>query len=326
MVSKRERLEAAIAGQIADRIPVALWRHFPVDDQSPVELARSTAQFQEMYDFDFVKVTPSSSFCLRDWGVEDRWSGHTEGTREYTKRVVSDSQGWEKLNMLDPKHGALGGQLKCLAELRSALGNEVPIIQTIFSPLAQAKNLSGQAALMMHINQDPTSVLAGLETIAVSTEAFVSELKSAGVDGIFYAVQHASYKYFDDVSYDRFGRPYDLRILETAQDLWLNVLHLHGEAIMFNLASRLPVQVVNWHDREVEPSLRDGAAMLNCAVCGGVKRETLELGTPEAVRDEALEALTSMQRKGLVLGTGCVTPILTPRSNIEALRDSVNFA
>ena len=28
------------------------------------------------YDFDLVKVTPASSFCLRDWGAEDRWTGN----------------------------------------------------------------------------------------------------------------------------------------------------------------------------------------------------------------------------------------------------------
>ena len=80
MVTQRERLEAAIAGELADRPPVALWRHFPVDDQDPAELARSTAEFQYRYDFDFVKVTPSSSFCLKDWGSQDLWEGSTEGT------------------------------------------------------------------------------------------------------------------------------------------------------------------------------------------------------------------------------------------------------
>ena len=71
MASKRDRLKAAIAGQKADRPPVALWRHFPVDDQDPALLAAATAAFQQTYDFDLVKVTPASSFCLRDWGAQD---------------------------------------------------------------------------------------------------------------------------------------------------------------------------------------------------------------------------------------------------------------
>ena len=59
-MNKRERLEAAIAGQSVDRVPVALWRHFPGDDQDPSDLAAATIAFQRRWDFDFVKVTPAS--------------------------------------------------------------------------------------------------------------------------------------------------------------------------------------------------------------------------------------------------------------------------
>jgi hypothetical protein len=38
-VPHRERMQAVLAGQKPDRTPVALWRHFPVDDQEPQLLA-----------------------------------------------------------------------------------------------------------------------------------------------------------------------------------------------------------------------------------------------------------------------------------------------
>lgn len=63
-MSKRERLEAAFAGEQVDRPPVALWRHWLVDDQHGAELARATLEFQRCYDFDFIKVTPNSEFCI----------------------------------------------------------------------------------------------------------------------------------------------------------------------------------------------------------------------------------------------------------------------
>ncbi len=326
MVSKRERLEAAIAQEVADRPPVALWRHFPVDDQTTTGLAQSTAKFQSQYDFDFVKVTPSSSYCLLDWGVKDEWTGHTEGTRKYTQRVVHVLEDWHGLDVLDPLKGALGTQLGSLKELRELVGPDTPIIQTIFSPLSQAKNLAGQERLMQHLHQDPVEVEHGLETITESTLAFVEAVLDAGADGIFYAIQHASYRYFDLKGYQRFGRPYDMRILEAAREGWLNVLHLHGEAIMYDLARDYPVQVVNWHDREVDPSLFNGRAQISGAVCGGVGRDTLELGTPEQVQSEALESLGLLDGRGFVLGTGCVTSAIAPRTNIESLRNAVNFA
>ena len=42
----RERLEACLSGRLLDRPPVALWRHFPVDDQTPDGLAAATIEFQ----------------------------------------------------------------------------------------------------------------------------------------------------------------------------------------------------------------------------------------------------------------------------------------
>src|SRR5512136_1419423 len=100
--SHRSLLETCRSGVRPNRTPVALWRHFPVDDQTPGGLAAATIDFQRTYDFDLVKVTPASSFCLKDWGVEDEWQGATEGTREYTKRRIIQPEDWGHLEVLDP--------------------------------------------------------------------------------------------------------------------------------------------------------------------------------------------------------------------------------
>ena len=327
MTTKRERLQAAIEGEVADRPAVALWRHFPLDDQDPKALAEATAAFQRDYDFDFIKVTPASSFCLRDWGVEDEWRGSTEGTRDYTRRVIREIRDWSKLRVLDTESGALSDQLRCLDFLRQEVGSEVPIIQTIFSPLAQAKNLAGQTTLVDHLHRDPELVEIGLDTITQSVLAFIDSARSLDIDGIFYAVQHASYAFFDRQSYARFGEKYDWEILDVAKSLWLNVLHLHGESIMFDLARNYPVQVVNWHDQETWPDLKEGKGQTEAAVCGGIGRQTIALGDPQTINHEATEAIVSMDGgRGFILGTGCVVPVIAPRGNIKAARDAVDFA
>src|SRR5258708_34362227 len=101
MISHRERIQACLAGETPDKTPVALWRHFPVDDQSADALAAAHLAFQRAYDFDLVKVTPASSFCLRDWGAADEWRGNSEGTREYTNHIVQNPLDWERLPALD---------------------------------------------------------------------------------------------------------------------------------------------------------------------------------------------------------------------------------
>jgi uroporphyrinogen decarboxylase len=325
VVSKKERLQAAISGERTDRPPVALWRHFPVDDQDPANLAQAILEFQSLFDFDFIKVTPASSFCIRDWGSEDEWRGNPEGTREYHKRPVHKLEDWLSLRELDPNMGSLGDQLKCLETLQASVSPDTPMIQTIFSPLSQAKNLCGSGNLLTWLHKDPQTVFKALEVITRTTIAFIERARDYGIAGIFYAVQHASYRFFDYEGYARFGEPYDRRILNVVRDLWLNVLHLHGTDLIFDFAPRFDVQVVNWHDRETGPSLAEARQMLDVAVCGGLSRwDSMVLGDPEKVDREAQIAIRSLDGGiGLILGTGCVVPILAPRANLVAARNAV---
>lgn len=321
-MNKRERLEATIHGQPADRAPVALWRHFPGDDRQPEDLASATVAFQRRWDFDFVKVTPASSFCIADWGAEDRWLGNVEGTRDYTRRPVRTPEDWRVLKRLDPQSGHLGDQVRCLALVRTELP-DTPIIQTIFNPLAQAKNLAGPSLISM-LRSHPDAVKDGLETITETTIDFIYEAVAAGIDGIFYAVQHASRQVMSESEYREFGAAFDRRLMAAIGNLWLNVLHLHGEDIYFDLFTDYPVQVWNWHDRETSPDLRSALDNVPGALCGGIARDaTMLRGTPDAVRAEAADALRQTGGKRLIIGTGCVTMIPSPEANLRAARRAV---
>ena len=44
MTTHKERIQACIQGEVIDHPPVALWRHFPVDDQTPGTLAKAALQ------------------------------------------------------------------------------------------------------------------------------------------------------------------------------------------------------------------------------------------------------------------------------------------
>ena len=323
-MNHRERLEACISGETLDRPPVALWRHFPVDDQEPVNLADATINYQKTYDFDLVKVTPASSFCVKDWGVRDEWHGSSEGTRDYQVRAIRQAEDWLKLPVLDPKKGYLAAQLECLKTIQRELGSEVPVLQTVFNPLSQAKYLVGSELLLVHLRQAPEAVHAGLRTIAASTQRFIDAVVEIGVSGIFFAVQHAQSSLLSKEEYLEFGKPYDLQVLKSSEKLWLNMLHLHGEHVLFDLVADYPVDVINWHDQDTFPSLAEAKMRYSGVVCGGLKRErTMVLGTPEAVDAEAKAAIKATAGERFILGTGCVVPITAPRANLLAARKSV---
>jgi uroporphyrinogen decarboxylase len=323
-MSKRERLEATIAGKAVDRPAVALWRHWPGDDQRAVDLARATLDFQETYDFDFVKCMPASNYCIADWGAESSWVGNEEGTRTWGERVIRHPDDWGRLAILDPYKGALSEMCRALDLIGRGLKEGTPFIQTIFNPLSQAKNLAGPN-LLPHLRQHPDALKAGLEIITDSTVRFVEAARGTGIAGIFLALQHATYDLLSEAEYMEFGRPYDLRVLSATEGLWFNVLHLHGNNVMFDLAAQYPVQAINWHDQETPPSLGEAAERFDGALVGGLHRiDAMLRGTPEHVEAAAHAALQQADGHRLIVGTGCVMYVNTPVGNILAARAAVN--
>jgi uroporphyrinogen decarboxylase len=201
----------------------------------------------------------------------------------------------------------------------------VPILQTIFSPLAQAKNLVGGETLLAHIRKYPEALLKGLETIARSTQRFVEAALEAGIDGVFYAIQHAQAGLLTLNEYKTFGLPFDRTTLGPASGLWCNLLHLHGAEIYFELILEFPLQIVNWHDRETSPSLAEAQKVFPGTVCGGLGRDTLVYREQAEVRRETQDALEQTRGRRFILSTGCVVPIIASHGNILAARKCAEF-
>lgn len=323
-MDKRERLEKTISGEAVDRIAVALWRHWPGDDQRAADLARSIIDYQKTYDWDFVKVTPASNHSVADYGVQDEWRGSLEGTREVTRYPVKKSLDWTELRPLDPARGELGKYLEALRLIGDAV-TDAPVIATIFNPLAQAKHLAGNTLLLRHMRTQPDRVRSGLNVLTENTLRLIEALKRYPISGIFYAVQHASYDLLAEEEYRSFGVPYDLKILEALpQKWWFNVMHLHGQTPMFKLCAAYPVQVVNWHDRETEPDLALGKSLVRGAVCGGLAQwDDLHQSTPTGLREVIREGYEKTSGRRFILATGCVSLITTPVSNLRTVRQSV---
>ncbi len=326
-MTKRERLTAAIFGEEVDRVPVSLWRHFPADDTNPEQLALSVASFQQEYDWDFIKLTPLSNYSVADWGGTIAYQGNPEGTSDYvTPPLITRPEDWSKLKPLNSHSGHLGDQITCLQRLRELVGPDVPIIETVFSPLSQVKRLVGRGAEIVHLRRYPQALGAALELITTMTISFVEAALAAGADGIFYAVQHASADLLSVAEYQAILRPLDLRILEAARGGGFNLLHLHGLHTYFDLFTDYPIHALNWHDRDTGPSLSEGAQRFPGLVVGGLSQRDMIEGNPETIRKLVQETITSSNGRRICLSTGCVLPTVAPWGNIRALRAAVEEA
>jgi uroporphyrinogen decarboxylase len=256
--------------------------------------------------------------------VEDEWQNNPEGSRAYTKYVINSPQDWEALKPNDPISSPfLSGQLNCLRLIKQNLPAETPLIQTVFNPLAQAKNLAGNDLLLEHIHKYPEAVAKGLETITKTTIKFIEAVKEIGVDGIFYAVQHAQGSILDLDTYKDIALPFDQDTLNSVEGLWCNMLHLHGTDVYFSLLRLLKFQIVNWHDQETYPPLTEGQSLFKGAVCGGIRQDTLQTGNQADVKKEAKNAIEETKGKRFILSTGCVVPYVTSHENILVARKSV---
>ena len=110
--SKRRRLEAVISGEKPDRLPVALWRHWPGDDQDAAALAAAHLKWQRDYDWDLLKSGPGQQlFSSRLGRGRSLGRAHRGHARNDALAGAVRSQDWASLQILDPRKGKLAMQI-----------------------------------------------------------------------------------------------------------------------------------------------------------------------------------------------------------------------
>ncbi len=323
-MKKRERIRAAIQKRPVDRPPIALWRHFPKDDLDSERFAQRVVEFQNKFDFDFVKVTPAAGYMDEMYGAQMRAAENREGTRDHVTRAVNDWHDWAKIETLDKSNRVFQREYASLKLIAERLGHEAPILQTIFSPLTAARNLAGDQ-LMLHLREHPAETHRALEHLAKTILNFALYSVEAGADAIFFATQVATRDFMTPEESRGFGQAYNLTLLQELKGkVDFILLHAHGENIFFDHLSKYPVQIMNWHDRKTWPSLAEGKRLFNGAVAGGIDEwEVLAGGTREQIQAQVRDAIQQTGGTGLIVAPGCVIPIDTPEENIRAARQAV---
>ncbi len=306
---KPERVLAAIAAAPVDYPPFSAWYHFGLQHLPGRALAEAELAFYRHYDPDFLKVMHDYPFPLPD--------GMTEVTRP---------EEWGRLTPLPGDHPAFREQLSALDAIGQGLKGEALFIDTVFSPWSTARRLRGQEGLLSDMRRHAEDVLQGLAAIAESSAAYVRAAAARGIAGIFLSVGGASYEFMGEEEYARFGRPFDLAVLQAAIGLPFNVLHLHGVKLMFNACLDYPVQAFNWSHQHTQPTL--AAARLLTAKCllGGVDEMSTSTVRPRAIQAQVSQAIREAGLRGLILGPGCAVPSDTPPFNLLAVREAARAA
>ncbi|MBC8171250.1 MAG: hypothetical protein H7X77_06245 [Anaerolineae bacterium] len=320
---KRERLEKTVAGEPTDRVPVALWRSFPGDDQRAADLAQGVIAFQQQYDWDLVNIVPASNYAVIDYGLKDEWQGAADGQRISLKYPIKRSLDWTELRPLDPTRGEIGKQLDTVRLVTETLRGDdpPPVLLTIYSPLAQATRLSGQTLFMRNFRTHSDRLRTGLNALTETTLRLIEVLKSTEIAGIYYVIEHADHDVLSESEYDLTALPFDRRILDALPaSWWLNIVQLKGASPMFRFTSSYNAQALN----VAETDLTIVRPLFGGAICGGLDIELqLRQGTPTTIRDGVRKAIFQMSQRRLILTGGSSALATTPLSNLRAVRDAV---
>lgn len=328
-IGPRERVAAALAGDIADRPPFTLWRHWPIDDQDAETHARVAVAHHRRFELDILKLTPSAAFMAEAWGAITEYRGASTGVRDYVTRPVSRPADWDAVTRLDPGcMPSLAREVEVVRRVRAKIGPHTPLLATVFTPFSVVRYLSGDGLFTSHLRRAPQTVLRAMRAIADTTTDLVRLLLDAGADGIYFSLFPASYAVLSEAEYRELVLPYDLAVMEAAEDAWLRVAHFHLPDPMLALASALPVNLVSWEHTHGGPDLPEGARTAHRAVIGGLDQVGLLAQADAAtVHNEGqvlVRTARSMVPTGLIAATSCSYPLTTPEGNLLALRDGVS--
>lgn len=308
-MNKYERIEAAVNSESVDRVPFSLWYHFesiPREERAGEKLAQAELDFYRTYDPDFLKVMHDVPFDLPD-GVKE----------------VESVADWSRIPIINPEGGYFGKQLDALEMILDEVGEDVPVIDTVFNCFAYAEKITG-GKTMQFWREDPEAFHAGMSRVADSLALWSDTIVNMGCVGIYLAIQGATADVMSAEEYEREFLQYDRRILERVEiPAMMNIVHLHGERIHWQLWEMLPFHVLSWSSNLTPPSIAEAREQYSGCIIGGVNEVEINSYTPAQVKMQIDDAMAETGGAGYIAAPGCAVPTDCPPRNLHAFKEAV---
>jgi uroporphyrinogen decarboxylase len=305
-MSKKERFQAAIAGEEVDHLPVSVWLHLASEHLPGAEAARLHLAFYRAYDCDFLKVMHDYRYPLPQGLVE-----------------ILSEQELEQLEPLDLQAENFKNQLELYDALLGELGEEVPLIETLFDPMQTLVRACG-ASVRQAVLNFPKAGHQALEAVTQSLLGYIAALKERGVDGLFYSINGAVQPAaggFTDAVWQEFVDPYNRRILKAAEGM-LRVAHIHGFDLAIERVLDYPVEAWSWSHHNSAPSLAAMRKLTSACLFGGINEVEIAHQTESELRRDIAQAADEAGRRKLVIGPGCTVPPDTAFHLLRAARQA----
>lgn len=306
-MDKSTRLRNAVEGKDIDKIPFSFWTHLPEYDRDPKAIAEETYKLYRDYDLDFIKLMNNGMYTAEAFGATiDNSDVPNGGTTKLSDSPINEAEDLEKLTLETFEESIYDRELEHLKNVLDLVDGEAPVLITVFSPFTTIDKLAlGKSNEFIEAGKGDLLIPA-LELITDLTIKFSKAAIALGASGIYFASQMSSYDRTSKESYETYGVPYDLQILESVKEGgWLNTIHVHGENTMFDVMKDYPVPVFNWHNWDTEPSVEVGQEKTNKAIMGGIAPAQITLGNIEELTKQVSEDIKRLNGKSLILSSNC---------------------
>jgi uroporphyrinogen decarboxylase len=281
---------------------------------------------------------PAVTYLPEAWGNAYDFNDYHDVIPATTRLTVQRPEDLAGIVPLDVAgSSSLAEHIELVRLLRAELP-EVPLLQTLFSPLSTLLELAGipsygesdgseshgERALDKLRATDGRALHQALHAIATTQARYVEELVRAGADGIFYAVTGTVHPALTSrAEFAELSTPYDELVLEAAAGKW-RILHTCGPYADPARFTSYPLDAVHLDQHAVGNP--DVDLDIRPTVVGGVSHIAAGENRIDAVAAQAARALSATRGRPFLLAPSCSVPPSVAPGTLAALRASVDVA
>ncbi len=345
-----ERVMTALHRDVPDRLPWALWGHFPSlpfleyyswekANRDGRELATAHLALLTALDYkmDFLKVTPFYNYMSCHWGSKYQFTNNEESA-EKKEVVIKETADWKKLWVLDPKK-ELKEQLNAVTILSREIGKWMPFVYSIPSPLVQAlHHVSTPTQFFSDMENHPDILKDAMEIITATCIEFGKACIDEGATGIYYGIGGGGSHWanLNRQQLENYALNYDQKVLDALHDAPIRLLHIcsnehenpqaNGGLMEEGWFKKYPVDAINWWDTSFT-RCDVGKQVYGdkfCIIAGVDQKQIMRYGSSQQVEAMVKNAIEhTAEDGGFILGPGCTLYQDTPISNFNAVGRAV---
>ena len=276
-LTRKQRVDRALAGRDVDRPPFTHWHHF--GPQTPEVHAKATLDYHWKYRTDIVKV-------MSDY--------------PYPKPAGN----WYDLKVLD---NPFPDQIRALELIRDGLNGDAYILETTFNPWQVAVKLSSKEEVLRLQQENPQRLLDAIDVINQSQINHAKRAFAAGASGILFSIANPKRNELSPADYARFSAPFDKRFFDATSSAKLSFLHLHWENEYVDQFVGFKAPVVNWSVQTSGVQVSTVRSKFSQTIATGIDEVKYKDLTPAQIHEQWLSASSAAGSK-FILTPGCSVP------------------